>query len=75
MNVLCIRDIVHSLSNDASQMIKSVHTRWAQKPVRKVGAHNSTYRGEITPFTHLFSAIYMGEITPFITIVFGPTWY
>ena len=36
----------------------------------------STYRGETTPVTHLFSAIYRGTITAFTTIVRGPssTW-
>ena len=31
-----------------------------------VGAHNSIFRGEITPVAHLFSAIYSVPITPFI---------
>lgn len=36
----------------------------------------STYRGETTPVTLLFSAIYRGTTTPFTTIVRGPsfTW-
>ena len=33
----------------------------------QVGAHNSTYRGEIATVTHLFSAIYEGYNTPFVT--------
>ena len=35
--------------------------------IRNIGAHNSTYRGEITPATHMFSAMYRGYFTPFIT--------
>ena len=29
----------------------------------EVGAHDSIYRGELNPVTHLFSAIYKGPIT------------
>ena len=36
-------------------------------PAVSTGAHNSTYRGEITPVAHIVSAMYRGYFTPFIT--------
>ena len=33
-------------------------TRWVQKPVISRVIYNSTYRGEVSPVTHWFSAIY-----------------
>ena len=36
-------------------------------PAVSTGAHKSTYRGEITPVTHIVSAMYRGYFTPFIT--------
>ena len=36
------------------------------------GAHNSTYRGEISPVTYLFSAIYRGYGSTYHTTIRGP---
>lgn len=41
----------------------------APDPVGSRVSYNSSYRGEITPVSHVFSAVYRGEITSFITIV------
>ena len=48
----------------------SSYPRWAPDPVGSRVSYNSSYRGEITPVSHVFLAVYYsGEITPFITIV------